>query len=77
MTYTHAIGFQGDGDKLHMLQGHNRDGITIWQPICRLDTPPELSCYPIHADTEKDHLTCRNCQRALKKIAMERRPEKL
>ena len=72
MTYQHAIGTQGDGDKLHMLQGHERDGVTHWQPICRLDTPPSTSCYPMHFDGDKSRVTCRKCQRALKKIADDR-----
>ena len=72
--YTHAIGTQGNGDKLHMLQGHERDGATYWQPICRLDTPPATSCYPLILDDGiTTRVTCKNCQRALKKIADERR----
>lgn len=71
--YTHAIGTQGNGGRLHMLQGHKRGAVTYWQPICRLDTPPATSCYPMYYDCDESRVTCRKCQRALKKIADERR----
>ena len=73
MTYQHAIGTQGNGDKLHMLQGHERDGMTHWQPLCRLDTPPSTSCYPVGYNADESRVTCKHCQRALRKIADERR----
>ena len=73
MVYKHAIGTQGNGDKLHMLQGHKRDGVTYWQPICRLDTPPSTSCYPMHFDIDRTPVTCKKCRRTLDKIANERR----
>jgi hypothetical protein len=72
MKYTHAIGFQGNGDKLHMLQGHERGIVTHWQPLCRLDTPPSTSCYPMYFDADESRVTCKKCQRALKKIANDR-----
>lgn len=74
MTYTHAIGTQGNGDKLHMLYGRSgRFGFIDWQPLCRLDTPPSTSCYPMHDDGDTTRVTCKKCRRALKKIADERR----
>jgi hypothetical protein len=73
VTYIHAIGTQGNGGRLHMIQGHKRGAVTYWQPICRLDTPPATSCYPMYFDADESRVTCRKCRRALKKIADERR----